>query len=249
MKLTAYVLSIAVAALTTGCANSTTDDANDAAGTGSPDLAREVVAVHLLTTDYHYNKICDFMEEGFVQSAFNLDTEEVDVVEGKDGCHYQWKEGAVDVMFGSRKPFPSIYHAEYAFDKKFQPQALTEFGPTTSTAALSGPAPQGTGSSVPAIGIADPVPVLPAVIDSVDNGTSEVITKLTPAANATAKGVPVPEVGDKALWDTESATLHVLYLNHIINLAIKTKQPEATKKERAVQLAQVIVDKLGKADH
>ena len=247
MKLTHSLLSIAVAALVTSCGNPSTDGANDAAGTGSPDLAREVVAVHLLTTDYRYNKICDFMEEGFVQSAFNLGTEEVDVVEEQEGCHYQWKNGSVDVTFGGRKPFPSIYHAEYAFDKKFQPQRLTDFGPTTSAPALSGPSPQGTGSSAAAIGVNEPEPVQPAVIDSL-NGTSEVNTSLTTPAVATDKGMPVAEVGDKALWDAKTATLHTLYLNHIINLTVKTNQPEAEKKARAVRMAQVIVDRISKAD-
>ncbi len=247
MKLTTCFLSIAVAALATGCGVPSNDDANDAAGTGSPDLARQVVAVHMLSTDYRYNKICNFMEEGFVRSAFNLGTEEVEVSEGKEGCQYQWKNGSLNVMFGGSKPFPSVYHAEYAFDKEFQPQALTEFGTNTNKPALSGPAPEGTASSAAAIGTTAPEPMEPAVIDSI-NGTYDVKVKLTQPAVATAKGVPVDGVGDKALWDAGTGTLHTLFLNHIVNMTVKTSQSEAIRKEQAVRLTQVIVDKITKAD-
>ena len=246
MKLTHSLLSITVAALVTGCGNPLTDDANDAAGTGDTYLAREVVGVHLLTTDYHYNKICNFMEEGFVRSAFNLGTEEVEVVEEGDGCHYQWKNGSLNVMFGGKKPFPSIYHAEYAFDKEFQPQVLTEFDTTTNKPALSGPAPQGTASSAPAIGTTTPAPIGPAVIDSI-NGTYDVNVKLTLPATATAKGLPVAGVGDKALWDAGTSTLHTLFLNHIVKTTVKTSQSEAVRKAQAIRLTQVIVDKISKA--
>ena len=247
MKITAMFLSIAVAALATGCANSTTDDANDAAGTADAYLAREVVAVHLLTTDYRYNKICNFMEEGFVEEAFELGpTTEMNVTESLGGCRYDWKGGEVSVAFGNQKPYPSIYKAEYEFDKMYQPQLIDSMA-TSPVAALSGPAPQGTASSAPAIATAEPKPEQPAVIDST-NGTNEVTTKLTQPVYSTPKGVAVPNVGDKALWDANTSTLHVLFLNHVINMTVKTNKTEATKQKQAVMMMQVIVDRIAKAD-
>lgn len=112
-------LSIALLTLLWSCGQPapTTDAANDAAGTADPDLAREVTGVRLLTTDYHYDKLCNFLDEGFIRGTFNLGgLMDLTVVDYRTGCRYQWDKGAVDVSFGRDKPYPSIYHSEYTFD-------------------------------------------------------------------------------------------------------------------------------------
>lgn len=248
MKFTHSLLSIAVAALATGCANPLTDGANDAAGTGDAYLAREVVAVHLLTTDYHYDKMCNYLEEGFVQGTFNIDPlEEMNVVDDQGGCRYLWKDGSVTVSFGSPKPYQSIYHSEYAFDRKYQPLAFDETPDSINAPTIFGPSPQGTASSVPAIQSPTFVNDSLAIIDTI-NGTSQVTTKLTEAAYPTKQLTVMPYIGDKSLWDADKRTLHTLYLNHIVDVTVTTKVKPELAQKRAAMLTQVILDKIGQAD-
>ncbi len=248
MKLTHSLLSVAVAALVTGCADPLTDDANDAAGTASAYLAREVTATRLLTTDYHYDKMCTYLEEGFVQGTFNIGPlEEMNVTDERGGCRYRWKDGEMIVSFGSSEPYQSIYHSEYAFDRKYQPLAFDETPDSINAPTIFGPAPQGTASSAPAIKSPAFVNDSLAIIDTV-SGTNQVTTRLTEAAYPTKQLVVMPYIGDKSLWDAEKRTLHTLYLNHVVDVTINTKsQPELLKK-RAAMITQIILDKIGQAD-
>jgi len=324
MKLTHALLSLTVAALATGCGNSTPYNANEAAESGDDYLARQVVGVRLLTTDYRYERICSFVEEGFVEETFDLKSgTEMNVTESMSGCRYNWEGGQITVSFANPNPYPSIYKAEYEFDKMYQPRILDSMRTNSEKPVLFGPAPQGTGSSVPAIATARPKNLLPAGTDptagngtasgpidssgnasgngtasgngmgngngtassdgmangngtangnaiasgnatadsratangnatanngGMGNNTDETTTKLTRPAYSTTKGVAVSGLGDKALWDAKTGMLHVLFLNHIVNMTVKTEQPDGKKQQQAVMMMQVILDKLAKAD-
>ena len=248
MNKTKPFLTLAAALFLLSCGNPPTDSGEDAAGTASPDLARHVVGVRLLTTDYQYENICDFLDEGFIRGAFNLGGfSELNVAEYKLGCRYQWKGGAVDVSFGAPRPYPSIYHAEYIFDKEYQPKALDEMDVTPRKPALSGPRPAGTGSDFPAIQSPKPENDSLAIIDSVTD-VPGVVTHLTEAPYSTKQGMAVADVGDKAIWNSDQHTLHTLYLNHIINVTVKTSGSNDVQRQRAVRLTQVVIDKMGEAD-
>lgn len=336
MKLTHALLSFAVAALATGCGNSTPYNANEAAESGDDYLARQVVGVRLLTSDYRYERICSFVEEGFVEETFDLKpATEMNVTESMSGCRYDWEGGQIIVSFVNPNPYPSTYKAEYEFDKMYQPRTLDSMRTNSEKPVLFGPAPQGTGSSVPAIATDRPKTLLPAGTDpatsngtasgpvdssgnasgngttsgngngsgngmasgngttsgngtassdgmangngtangnatasgnatadsratangnatanngGMGNNTDETTTKLTRPAYSATKGVAVSGLGDKALWDAKTGMLHVLFLNHIVNLTVKTKQPDGKKQQQAVMMMQVIMDKLAKAD-
>ncbi len=51
-------------------------------------------------------------------------------------------------------------------------------------------------------------------------------------------------LGDKAVWTPATETLHVLFNNHILNLTVETADNEATKKQRAVLMAEVLLANL-----
>src|SRR5919199_3297418 len=63
MKKQFIIPLLPVLLLACGQGSSTTDSANDAAGTGSPFEARRVTGTRLLTTDYKYDKICNLLDE------------------------------------------------------------------------------------------------------------------------------------------------------------------------------------------
>ncbi|MCY7356290.1 MAG: hypothetical protein LH609_02255 [Rudanella sp.] len=56
--------------------------------------------------------------------------------------------------------------------------------------------------------------------------------------------VAVPGVGDKAVWEPAKQTMHVLYNNHILNVLVKTADPEAVKRQRAVTLSKAILEQM-----
>lgn len=236
------------------------DDANDAAGTGSPYLAREVAGVHMLTNDANYDEPCNILGEEFVRSAFKLGaTTELTELDHPNGCEFEWGGNKVAMAFGGPKPYPSIYHAEYIYDKMYQGgarQVSGQMGTTAEKPAISGPETEGTGAERPAI---EPKGGAEADVDedaSADNDSSNSISGVTSVAAQFTKPVvsagrfeAVPGVGDKAVWDPSKGALHVLYNNHIINITVRTKDKPEVRKQRAESLAEVLIDKVAEGHY
>ncbi|CCH52150.1 hypothetical protein BN8_01124 [Fibrisoma limi BUZ 3] len=228
----------------------TVDDANDAGGTGSPYLAREVSGTWLLSTDHRfaYDAPCNVLDEGMIQSTFNVGLlEELSVTDARNGCTFEWEGNQVSVAFGGPKPYPSIYHAEYIFDKMYQPskQGITtgQMG-DVGAESLFGPDPTGTVSERPPV-----LPTSPAGRDTLaQNDTATTVARIPPQATVftepavnTVTGVAITGVGDKAIWEPAKNTLHVLYNNHILNLKVQTKEKPEVRMNKAVQLAGVLL--------
>ena len=238
----------------------TTDAANDAAGTASPYLAREVVGVHMLTTDANYDEPCNVLGEEFVRSTFNLGaTTEMVELDYPNGCTFEWGGNKVSLAFGGSKPYPSIYHAEYIYDKNYQggaAQVSGQSGETGQKAPLSGPATQGTGAERP---VAEPEGSGSGDIDAdstAGNDSSNSVSGVTSAAVqfakpviSTGRFVAVPGVGDKAVWEPAAGALHVLYNNHIVNITVSTKDTPAVRQQRARSLAEVLIDKVAAGNY
>ncbi len=238
----------------------TTDGANDAAGTGSPYLAKKVVGVNMLTTDANYDEPCNVLGEEFVRSTFKLgETTEMSEHDYPNGCTFEWGGSKVSLAFGGEKPFQSIYHAEYIFNKKYQDGAAPEADAMEEhgeKAPLSGPAPEGTGAERPAT---SPEGSKSADVDAdatADNDSSNSVSgvtsaavKLTKPAVSTGQFIAVPNVGDKAVWEPAKGAMHVLYNNHIVNVTVSTKDAPAVRKERALSLAEVLLDKIAEGEY
>lgn len=115
--------------LACGPAGSTNDRTGDAASTGNPSVARRVTGTRLLTTDYNYTKICNFLDDGFMRGTFAVEPlVELTVLTSQKGCTYQWEDEKVTVRYGdgNLKPYASIYDAERSFNKRYQPKAIDE---------------------------------------------------------------------------------------------------------------------------
>lgn len=230
----------------------TTDDANDAAGTASPYLAKEVAGVHMLSEDhlFGYDEPCTMLEEGFIENL--IDADEMTTLDHENGCEFHTPKGNVTVAFGGPKPYPSIYHAEYIFNKTYQGQVgqvSGQMGKTGEKPAISGPEPAGTGAERPAI---EPEGGAQADVDddaSTPNdssnsvsGVTSAATQFTPPAVSTGRFVAVSGIGDKAVWEPAKNTLHVLMNNHILSVGIQTKATPAVRQQQAVQLAGVVLN-------
>lgn len=257
MKLN-HLLYVLPAFVLTSCSPPDPDDANDAAGTASPYLAREVVAVWQLSTDQNagYDEPCNLLEEGFIGGMFDLKaTDEVEALDYPNGCRFKWEGGEASIAFGGPRPYPSIYHAEYIFDKNYQPgqtgNVSGQVSATSQKPALSGPNSQGTGAERPAM---DPDGGKSADMDddssAVDNDSSSSVSGITPAATQFAKPAigssrfaVVEGLGDKAVWEPAKNTMHVLYNNHIVNVRVQTKANELMRQQKAASLANIMLDR------
>lgn len=234
-----------------------TDDANDAAGTGSPYLAREVVGVHLLSEDHRfgYDEPCNVLDEGFLQSMFDIkETDKLETVDGQNGCEFRWKGGLASISFGGPRPYQSMYHAEYEFNKRYQPgqpnQVSGQSGETSEKPALSGPNPEGTGAERPAI---EPKGGAGADMDedtSAANDSSDRVSGVTPAAAqftkpavTTGRFTTIANVGDKAVWEAAKNTMHVLYNNHIVSVRVETKGDVVARQQKAAALVNILLDR------
>lgn len=235
-----------------------TDAANDAAGTGSPYLAREVVGVWQLSTDqrFGYDEPCNTLNEGFIQEMFEIKPdEELQTIDQPNGCQFKWKEGSVSVAFGGPKPYPSIYHAEYEFDKLFQGgpgQVSGQMDETSQKPSYHGPNPEGTGAERPAI---EPEGGAEADIDedatanndssNSTSGVTSVAAQFAKPVVSTGRFVAYPGVGDKAVWEPSKNALHVLYNNHIINVTVQTGAKGVAAQQQASSLAKIVLSYFG----
>ena len=212
----------------------------------SPIVAKKVVAVNMLSTDFDYEEPCTILGEEYIRGLYNVDEKtELQETLAKNGCSFAWDGNKVTLTFGGVRPFSSIYKAEYVFDKAYQGQKAepleTPVGATQAD-VISGPEPEGTASEAP-IPSETPKPVM-------DDKHPDHAGVSAPAPSLTAPPVSighfeaVPGIGDKAVWNPETGSMHVLYINHIINITISTKEKDEVKKERAKTLADVLMEKI-----
>ncbi|WP_143092526.1 hypothetical protein [Arsenicibacter rosenii] len=229
-----------------------TDTLGNAAGSASPVLAREVVGIHMLSADTDYREPCHYVTEGLIKQTFGID-HDAELIENTqaNGCTFEWDGRVVRIAFGGHKPYASVYHAEYAFDKRYQPKqagVTSGLGGADGPAeAASGPNPAGTAGSV-----GTPAQIPGNKRDStMANDTSRTPAHITPRASmptekAESQGafVAMKGIGDKALWEPGRNTIHVLYNNHIINVQIMAGETQAKQKQQAAMLARVLIDGL-----
>ncbi len=245
MKINSLLLAFPVLCLACGSPSSTTDPANNI--DANPVVAKQVVGVDALTSDFNYDEPCNLLGEEYVRSTFNLDeTAKLEEVIEHNGCEFAFAGNKVHVSFGGTKPFESIFNAEYTFDRMYQGKpanVVTQPVETAQAMPISGPETEGTNSEVP-----------PPSADSKHQNTDDKhpihsgVTAAAPAltAHAVSKGnfEAVPNVGDKAVWDATTGAMHVLYNNHIINVTVETKDKPEVRKERALSLVEVLIDKI-----
>ena len=249
MKHAVTLFSLALLGLTS-CRPDNTDGANDAAGTASPYLAREVVGVHMLSNDYNYDKVSTFLAEDLVRGTFNVEGAEMDVTDTREGGTFSWGKNKVTVAFQTSRPYQSIYHAEQAFNNLYQDgtRAVPE---TPEKPPLSGPNPEGTGAELPAESATGSIAQrdMSAKNDTTPSisGIKAASAQLTTPAVSTNRFAAYPGLGDKAVWDASTKSMHVLMNNHVLNVRVNTADNATVAKERAAILANVMLDRLLKS--
>lgn len=253
------ILLSALPLLLFACGRPPQDDANDAAGTGNAGLAKEVTGVHMLSTDANYDEPCNYLAEEFVTETFKLEGVTLEKADKPNGCDFVWGNNKIGLMMGGRKPFPSIYHAEYVFDRLYQPnadklakeQAMAEekkepiSGPNTDGTGAEG-AVEGTGltsTTTTPNGAKGDTPADNDTSNSISGVTRQAVKFVEPPKSGMGF-VAVMGVGDKAVWEPAKQTMHVLYNNHILNVLVKTADPENLKRQRAVTLSKVIMNQM-----
>lgn len=247
-----FLLIAALPALLLACGKPTTDDASDAGGTASPFLAREVVGTRMLTEDANYDKPCNYIAQEFIRATFKLGIDvHLTEFDHPNGCEFHWDNNKVGLFFGGSKPFTSMYHAEYAFDKQYQPrQAALTTGQSAKgeqRSSQSGPAPEGTVSEVPAITHEGGTKRDTSAANDTALTSSRIPPRaamFTEPAQSQGRFVAVKGIGDKAVWEPANHTMHVLFNNHIINVQVQSGDQPQVLKERATTLANIILDNL-----
>ena len=251
MKHSVLFFSVALLGLA-ACQPDNTDGANDAAGTASPYLAREVVGVHMLSNDSDYDQVSSLLAEEFVRGTFDLGgTTEIDITDTRNGGVFSWDRNRVEVSFQTPKPYPSIYHSEYAFNNLYQSGA-GNIAPQPQKAPITGPNTEGIGAELPAESATGSAAQrdTSASNDTSSNlaGIEASATRLVTPAVTTNRFVAYPGLGDKAVWDASTKSMHVLLNNHILNIRINTADAVTVAKSRAAILANVVLNQVVKND-
>lgn len=222
----------------------------------SPIYARKVAGVNMLSTDFNYDEPCTILGEEYVRSTFNLEeTTKLAEVYGHDGCEFTWEGNKVIISFVGKKPFSSVFTAEYMFDKMFQgkqpvavvsPEADSEEVQTATS--QEGATPNAT--AVQKLDTSNPKTTATMPDNQPQHGG---ITAATPALTAPAVGYgtgkAVRDLGDKAVWDESKGAMHVLYNNNIINVTVSTKGKPEMREEQAKSLAEVLIDKIAENEY
>lgn len=244
------ILLSALPLLLFACGRPPQDDANDAAGTGNAGLAKEVTGVHMLSTDANYDEPCNYLAEEFVTETFKLEGVTLEKLDQPNGCDFMWGSNKIGLMMGGRKPFPSIYHAEFVFDRLYQPNskklAMDQAMAGMKKEPLSGPDTEGTGAELPAdnAGSAERDTSTANDTASTISGVTRQAARFVEPATSQMGFIAVNGVGDKAVWEPAKQTMHVLYNNHILNVLVKTSDPENLKRQRAMTLSKVIMNQM-----
>lgn len=233
MKINSLLFVLPVLMLTSCYDTGTDASADNALATGSAIPAKQVTGVHMIKSDVIYEEPCAIVDEELMRKTFSLgeDVKLEDVSAGK-GCEFEWAGNKVLLSFGGERPYQSIFTAAYQFDKMYQGKATGEddvakADTITGATVTAGPGTQNGGTPP----------------DSADAKQEDELPQYKPAV-AHGAYEPVKNFGDKAVWNASEGALHVLYINHIINVQVETKDKNDVKKERAKLMATVLMERI-----
>ena len=223
----------------------------DGSSTEQSVLAHTVSGVSMLSSDVNYDEPCNYLGEEYVRGTFELGAStKIAEEDAPSGCAFRWgKDKEVVVSFPQHKPFPSIYQAEYAFDRMYQPQEFAKQHPSKH-AAFTGQDTEDTDAEGPTVGETGKTSAGSHFDSTAANDTSHSVSRvssqLTAPAQSNSIGKAVSGIGDKAIWEEKTRTLHVLYLHHIVNIMVNASPNTAEDIMKAKQLAAVFLDRLVK---
>nr|WP_293834901.1 hypothetical protein [uncultured Arsenicibacter sp.] len=226
------------------------------AGTGDNTLAREVSGVWLLSPDFKYDQRCNYLNPEVMRALFKVGEDaSFTHTDQPDGCSVSWNGESVRLRFDKNSPFESTFQSEYAFTQYFRPTPKAELtkepptfykeennlsGPKTGGTNAQQGVPHGEAQSRRDSSARNDTTRLSRPNPNKTIASEELVANKKPYPNTTL----VNNVGDKALWEPAQKTLHVLYLNHVFHISVKTTGPDAQARQGAAALARLIIDKL-----
>jgi hypothetical protein len=237
MKLKTLFLVLPALCLAACGTSNNTDSTNPAE---NAELAKRVVGVQILSTDGFYQQPCNMLGEEYIRATFGV-AEDVAISEGQDeeGCSFDWAGTKVDLSFVGTRPFESIFRAEYVFDVRYQnkPKAAE------ATVEKPEPKPEQTASAS-----ADAKTDTSAAGAAESDSVSLPVPMAEPAVT-TGRFTAVTGLGDKAVWDASTGTMHVLYINHIFSVRVESKDSAATRKDRAESISEAMLEKISEGEY
>lgn len=231
------------------CGDSGGDASGDSGG-GSrrvEGLGRQVSGSRLLSENYQYSTPCDYVNESALRTMFGLE----------EGTALTWSESesACEVSLNNKKlvtlsttssrPFESVFHAEYYFNRLYQPSALASRG---KKQFLTGPEPEGTGAESPVGGVGDgtaedQASVAGAPTDSIQihSDPGSVPSQLDDNNDMKSRPQSIPGVWEKAVWNAKTRTLHILNLEHVFHITVNHGPTAAADSVHAAQIGTLLV--------
>ncbi|MGV3560512.1 hypothetical protein [Larkinella arboricola] len=234
------------------CGDTTGGATGDTGGGGRrvEGLGREVSGSRRLSEYYQYSLPCDYINQSSLVSMLGLE----------EGATLTWTdtEAACEVSANNKKlvvlsttsprPFESVFHAEYYFDRLYDPSALNKRG---RKQFYTGPDPEGTGAESPAGGVgnsstADQATVAGAPTDSTQVHSEPGVprTQLDDNDEIRAGSQPVPGAWEKAVWNARTRTLHILNLEHVFHITVNHGPTAAADSLHAAQLGTLLVQQI-----
>jgi len=234
----------ALSLLALGCGGPDSGTQGDGSTSEQRENGRYPTGTFLLSQDVKYEKACNDFGEGFIASMFDVEeTTKITTVDSQNGCDFNWNnKKQVSLSTTHDKPFQSIYQAEFYFDSLYQPAVFAQ-NRRVRHPAYTGPYTEDTQSEGPTEGMTNHKTQGRGQDSSAVNDTAYTVARNT--VNSAA-GRAIEGVGDKAIWDDKSRTLHVLYLHHVIHIMVNHGPTPAEDLGHARQLALVWMDKMSK---
>ena len=210
-------------------------------------LGRQVSGSRLLSEYYKYNMPCYYISESSIASLLNL----------TDAASITWNESesVCEVMLNNKKvvalsttsirPFESVFHADYYFNRLYQPEALDRPG---KKLPFTGPDPEGTGAESPVGGVGNNSSTGNSSVAGAPNDSIRyhaapgnlATSQLDDSDEQKAGPQAVPGVWEKAVWDAKSRTLHILNLQHVFHITVNHGPTAATDSLNATKLGALL---------
>jgi hypothetical protein len=248
MKIKSLILAFPVLCLACSSPSDSSDPASNADATSI--LAKGVSGVLTLTSNAIYENPGHLLGEEYVRQTFNLpESTELEEVHEHDGSAFEWAGNKVIVSFNGAKPYSSIDFASYDFDKKYQNKPSKPVAPVAEAEPKEeAPETEGTATETSSTTAAT-APEHEAHQSHPSPGITSATAPHTEPVVSKGSFEAVPGVGDKAVWNPTTGEMHVLYVNHIINVTVETKAKAEVRKEQALGLADVLIEKIANNEY
>ncbi|GAB3255739.1 hypothetical protein GCM10027347_17090 [Larkinella harenae] len=213
-------------------------------------LGRQVSGTRHLSEYYQYSPPCGYINESSLHTLFELE----------EGTALTWSQDdnvcevslnnkkLVSLSTTNRRPFESIFHAEYYFDRHFQPSALVDRGRKQTH---TGPDPEGTGAESPMGGVGDGSSEDRATVAGAPTDSTQVQAQpgvpraqLDDNDEMRAGSQPIPGVWEKAVWNAKTRTLHILNLEHVFHITVHHGPTAAADSLHAARLGSLLVKQI-----